>query len=62
MFKLLTNLTKAAVGVALTPVALAKDVVTLPARAMDDEHPFKSTKAMLENVGECVDEATKAED
>lgn len=62
MFKLFTNLTKAAVGVALTPVALAKDVVMLPARACDLEHPFKSTKAMLNNVSECVDEAIKPEE
>jgi hypothetical protein len=60
MFSMLTNLTKAAVSVALTPVAVVVDVITLPVSA---EHPtkgaFDNTSALLKNAGKQVSEAVK---
>ena len=60
MFGILGNLTKAVVAVALTPVAVAVDIVTLPASAERDEHPFGRTAKLLNSVGENVKKATDA--
>lgn len=60
MFKMLSNLTKAAVAVVATPAAVVADIVTLPASSMDFRRgPFDKTAAMLKRVGDCVEEATK---
>ena len=59
MFGILGNLTKAAVAVALSPVALAVDVVTLPASADNGDSPFKRTEKLLGAAGENIVEATK---
>jgi hypothetical protein len=60
--RFLINLTKAAVAVVATPVALVADVLTLPASSMDPYRgPFDRTGRMLNRVGECIDEATKPE-
>ena len=60
MFSMLTNLTKAAVSVALSPIALVVDVVTLPASS---EHPtkgaFDNTAALLKNAGKQASDAVK---
>jgi hypothetical protein len=54
------KLLKAAVGVALSPVALAVDIVTLPASA---ENPrsgaFDRTAKMLSDAGKNVSDAVK---
>jgi hypothetical protein len=53
MFSMIGNLAKAAAAVALTPVALVVDVVTLPSSAMDlQAGPFDRTKALLSSAGE----------
>lgn len=60
MLGLLSGLTKAAVSVALTPVALVVDVVTLPATADDFRRgPFDSTSALLKSAGDQVAKAIK---
>lgn len=52
------NLLKAAVAVALTPVAIVADVVTMPASAdRGDAHPFGMTGALLKAAGENVSKA-----
>ena len=60
MFSLISGLTKAAVSVALSPVALVVDIVTLPASS---EHPtkgaFDNTAALLKNAGKQASEAVK---
>lgn len=61
MFNMLTNLTKAAVATALTPVAVAVDVVKLPSTALNNEPAFGATAKMLETAGECVEKAVKPE-
>jgi uncharacterized protein YgiB involved in biofilm formation len=61
MFNMLGNLTKAAVSVALTPVALAVDVVMIPQSCADLDGPFDRTAALLKNAAECVEEAVKPE-
>lgn len=57
---MLTNLLKAAVALAVTPVAVVADVLTLPASA---EHPtrgaFDRTGQMLKAVGDNMKEAVK---
>lgn len=57
-----TNLTKAAVGVALTPVTMATDIVAMASGADDDEEDFHRTDKMLDNVAECVDKVFHPED
>jgi len=61
MFKMLSNLAKAAVSVAVTPVMLVADVVTIPDSAMNNTAPFKRTADMLQNAGECIDRAVTPE-
>ncbi|EYC51708.1 hypothetical protein AZ34_11905 [Hylemonella gracilis str. Niagara R] len=59
MFGLLENLTKAAVAVAVTPVAAAVDVLAIPADAYDGKDMFSRTGAMLRAAGENLSEAVK---
>jgi hypothetical protein len=48
MFNMLTNLTKAAVAVAVTPVAVVADLVTLPASSCDlNRGAFDKTASVL---------------
>lgn len=62
MFSMLTNLTKAAVAVVVTPVAVIADVVTLPASADDfNAGPFDKTAACLKAAGKAFNEAVKPE-
>ena len=62
MFSMLSNLTKAAVAVTLSPVALAVDIVTLPDSASSfDRGPFDRTANLLGTAGECVKRAVKPE-
>jgi hypothetical protein len=58
MFRILGNLTKAAVAVALTPIALVVDIVTLPASAYrGDVHPFGHTVDLLNEAGKSANKA-----
>lgn len=60
MLNIVANLTKAAVAVALAPVAVVADVLTLPASSMDPHRgPFDRTAGVLKACGECVAEAIK---
>jgi len=62
MFSMLTNLTKAAVAVAVSPVALAVDIVTLPDSASSlDKGPFDRTAKVLGAAGDAVSKAIKPE-
>jgi hypothetical protein len=61
VIRLLTNLTKATVAVALTPVAVVADVLTLPATSMDNRHPFGKTGALLKAAAEATMEAVEPE-
>lgn len=55
-----TNLLKATISTALTPVALVADIVTLPASADSvNRGPFDRTAKLLKNAGECVNQAVK---
>ncbi|WP_441280659.1 hypothetical protein [Tardiphaga sp. 862_B3_N1_1] len=56
--KLLTNLARAAAAVALSPVAAAADVLTLPSSAYNNRPPFRRTEQLLRRAGKCVDAAT----
>ena len=61
MFGMLENLTKAAVAVALTPVALAVDIVTLPSSACDiHKGPFDKTGDLLKAAGENIYKAVES--
>lgn len=60
MFSTITNLAKAAVAAAVTPVALVADIATLPASADDwNAGPFDKTSACLKAAGKAVDDAIK---
>lgn len=59
LFNLLTNVTKAAVAVAASPVALVVDVVTLPASAIDGDDAFGRTGRMLGAASDAMKEAVK---
>lgn len=57
---MLLNILKAATSVALTPVAVVADVLTMPASAeRGDAHPFGRTGALLSNAGECIADAVR---
>lgn len=59
LFNCLTNVVKAGVAVAVAPVALVADIVTLPASAHDNKHPFGKTGKMLNAAADCMNEAVK---
>jgi hypothetical protein len=59
MFDILSNLTKAAVGAALTPVAVLADIVTLPASAYNGTETWEATEKRLNQISESVDKALK---
>ena len=66
MFNTLANLatgvTKVAVGAVVAPVALAKDIVTLPASAEDfNKGPFDSTSKALGLMAEGINDAVKSD-
>lgn len=56
MFEMLTKLTKATVAVALTPIAVVADIVTLPANETD---PFGKTAGLMDSVAKNVKDALK---
>lgn len=52
------NLFKAAVGVVLTPVAVAVDIVKIPVTSDDHRRSaFEQTEKMLESVGDNISKA-----
>lgn len=58
MFGMLSNLTKAVVGVVIeTPLAIVADVVTMGGAMTDKEKPYTATA--LQNVLKNVEKATK---
>jgi hypothetical protein len=60
MLNMLTNITKAAVAIAVSPVAIVADVLTLPASSMDPHRgAFDRTAAVFKAAGECATEAIK---
>lgn len=60
MFKMLGNLAKATVSVALTPVAAAVDVVMIIPDSCDgDREMFSRTGGLMKNAGECIEESLK---
>lgn len=61
LFDALTNVAKAGIAVAVSPVALVADVVTLPASAEAGGEPFGRTRGILSAAGECITAAVKPE-
>jgi len=57
---LVSGVTKVAVGAVVAPVALAKDIVTLPISAYDlHSGPFDSTSKALELMSDGINDALK---
>ena len=56
---ILSNLTKAVVNVAVSPVALVVDIATLPASACDLKGPFDRTANCFKRAGRCVEAAAE---
>jgi hypothetical protein len=62
MFKMLSNLAKAAVSVAVTPVTAAVDILTIPDSACDPHKGvFDRTAKKLQQAADALDEAVKPE-
>jgi len=55
MLNLFTNVAKAGVAVALSPVAVVADVVRMPFEGK----PFELTETLLKNAAKSINEATK---
>lgn len=60
MLKTLSGLTKAVVGVAVTPVDMVTDAITLGGALTDQDKPYTAQRA--EKIMENLDEATKPDD
>lgn len=56
---ILSNLTKAALNVAVSPVALVVDIATLPSSALEIKGPFDRTANCLKRAGRCIEAATE---
>lgn len=54
---MIRELLKATISVALTPVSVVADVVRIPLTGYNDDHPFKLTKALIENAARQVSKA-----
>lgn len=61
MFSMLTNLTKAAVAVVATPVAVAVDVVKLPVTAFENKDPFEHTRKKIDQASDAFDRSVGKE-
>lgn len=61
MFGMLEGLTKAAVSIAVTPVAVAVDTVMIPVDASEDGEVFQRTKSTINNAAENFSDAVKPE-
>ena len=59
MFSFLTNVVKTAAAIAVTPVAIAVDIVKLPVTALEDKDPFENTNKRLNQAGKAFDAAIK---
>lgn len=59
MFGILENLTKAAVSVAVSPLAAVVDTVRLPHDALEDDGPYQNTRKALNNAVENIQKAMK---
>jgi hypothetical protein len=59
MFNILKNITKATIGVAILPIDVAADIVTLGAAMTDKERPY--TAERLSKVMDNLNEATKSD-
>lgn len=57
MFGIFENMTKAALNIATTPVALVVDIVKLPVTAVVDDNPFKNTTKRLSDANTCLNRA-----
>ncbi len=62
MFKMLSNLAKAAISVAVTPVTAAVDILTIPDSACDPHTGvFDRTAKKFQQAADAIDEAVKPE-
>jgi hypothetical protein len=62
MFGILEKLTKATIAVALSPVALAVDIVTLPLSAENGDDAFGRTGKLLDSAGDNIKKAVSSDD
>jgi hypothetical protein len=58
--KMFKNLTKAVLNVAVTPIAVAADIVTLGGAMTERDKPY--TMERLEDAKKCLDKAIKPEE
>lgn len=61
MFGMLSNLTKAVVSVAVTPITATVDILMIPVDAESNNDAFHRTTGVIKNAGDCFNEAVKPE-
>lgn len=59
MFDFLTNMTKAAVAAAITPIAVIQDAMTIPSAAYNDADIWTETEKRLNQISDNIDKALK---
>lgn len=62
MYKSLSNIGKAILSVAVSPIALVVDIVRLPVSAYNVTDPLENSKAMLCQAGRLVKETVGIKD
>lgn len=56
---MIANLFKAAIAVAVTPISVVVDVLTLPSSAYEDRSPFGNTAGTISQAREAINAALK---
>lgn len=59
MFSMLKNLTKVAVSVAVSPIALVTDIVTSPETGYTGKRPFRRTESVIDSAKDAFKAAVK---
>lgn len=61
LFSTLTNVAKAGIAVAVSPVAVVADILTLPSSAYDNRPAFGRAGKLFDAAGKCIAAAVKPE-
>lgn len=57
---MIKNLLKSVIGVAITPVAVISDILTLPSSAYSGKSPFKNTENLIDSVKKNVNKVIES--
>lgn len=56
---MITKLTRAVIGVALTPITVIADIITLPSSAYNDQKPFGKTASIVNIISKNIKDSLK---